>query len=140
MHSLNRTSRTPPDVRAKSLNANDQSLRVNIVTSPRALGFQHQSKSNLKWDRSLRALKDALGSIFSPVKNSKRRSPPVVITAVLFLLFLWIFWSFILPIRVFGFVPFPTGYPWGNLRYVTSHYFIFNSIVVTQPFAISSNK
>lgn len=125
MHYLNRASRTPPDVRTKPLNGIDQSLRVNIVTSPRALAFQHQSKSSLRWDRSLRTLKDALGSIFSPAKNSKRRSPPVAITAVLFLLLLWIFWSFILPIMVFGFVPFPTGYPWGNLRYLIYQHFIF---------------
>lgn len=126
MQFLKRAPRTPPDVRAKSLNGNDQSLRLNIATSPRALGFPHQSKSSLKWHCSLWPFKGSMGSAFTPVKNSKRRSPSVVITTVLLLLFLWILWSFILPIRIFGFVPFPTGYPWGNLRYVKYYYFIFN--------------
>ena len=116
MYSLNRTSRTPPAERAKSLNGNDHSLRVNIVTSPRALAFQHQPKSSMKLERSTRALKDTLTRIFSRFSHSRRRSPPIAITAVLVLLALWIFWSFLIPIRIYGFLPIPTGYPWGNLR------------------------
>lgn len=122
MQYANRNLRTPLAVRANSSNGNDHSLRLNIVTSPRALTFQHQSKFSIKSERIMKTLKSAFGKVFF-FNYGRRRSPPIAVTAVLLLLALWILWSFLLPIRVFGFLPLPTGYPWGNLRCATFQLF-----------------
>lgn len=79
-----------------------------MSSSPRA---QPSHKAHKSWDNVQGA---ALWG--SCAKPSRRPSPPVL--AALLVLALWVFWSFFLPIRVFGFLPLPTGYPRNNLRCV----------------------
>lgn len=115
MHYMSRAPKAQSEAHQLLKTPFDQPLRVSVVTSPRALGFQHSNKSKRRWERGIASFVAGLRRL--PYINGRRRAPPLPFLIAILLASIWFFWSFILPIKIYGFLPFPTVYPWGNLRY-----------------------
>ena len=104
----------PPELRTD----HDQFVKISVVASPRSPTHHHASKPR----KPLAAMALTYITRIATDHHLRQRWTPALLLFVCgCAATLWLLWTLIFPIRIYGFLPFPSGYPSANLRYVFLH-------------------